>query len=134
MHRRRGFGFVWFKDKIGMEDAMADMHNKELEGRKISVTRAVPMSETKPGTPAGQLGGGEGARTREISRPYPREHYGRDSRGGGGYGGGDRGYDRGYDRGGYGSYDRSSYDRGYDRGGYGGSYSDRGGYDSRGYG
>jgi hypothetical protein len=98
-----------------MDDAIRDMHNRELEGRKISVTRAVPMSETRPGTPAAALGGGDGARTREISR-YPRD-YGRD------YG---RSYDRGYDR----SY--SSYDRGYDRG-YSTSYDPRYSSYDRGY-
>jgi RNA recognition motif-containing protein len=113
--RPRGFGFIWFKDKLGMDDAIRDMHNRELEGRKISVTRAVPMSETRPGTPAAALGGGDGARTREISR-YPRD-YGRD------YG---RSYDRGYDR----SY--SSYDRGYDRG-YSTSYDPRYSSYDRGY-
>mmetsp|Transcript_20779 Transcript_20779/g.45471 ORF Transcript_20779/g.45471 Transcript_20779/m.45471 type:complete len:252 (-) Transcript_20779:1202-1957(-) len=150
--RSRGFGFVFFKDKLGMEDAIRDMHDKELDGRKISVVKAVPQNETKPGTPAVLLGGGAGARRGET------RYGGRDYRDRGGY---DRGYDRyGYDRGGapydrgggYGGYDPrySSYDRsGYDRGGYGGygapygrdpygrdpyasSYSGYGGYE-RGY-
>lgn len=38
-----GFGFVWFRDKLSMEDACRDMHEKELNGRKISCTKAVPM-------------------------------------------------------------------------------------------
>ena len=28
--RPRGFGFVWFKNKLGMEDACRDMHNKVI--------------------------------------------------------------------------------------------------------
>jgi hypothetical protein len=52
---------------------------QELEGRRISVTRAVPQDQTKPGTPAAILGGGSGAR-REYA---PRREYGRDR----GYGG-----------------------------------------------
>jgi hypothetical protein len=157
-----GFGFVWFRDKLAMEDACRDMHNRELNGRKISCTRAVPMNETRPGTPAGQLGGGEGARTREIPRGERRGYPPR----GGDYpprGGPDRGYDRGPDRGydrgpdrsydrgpdrgydrGYSSYDRPTYDRGVggsygsdSRGGGGGGYGGGGGGDrgyDRGYG
>ena len=93
---------------------------QELEGRRISVVRAVPQDQTKPGTPAAVLGAGSGARRDYVRRdPGPPRGYDR------GYGGYDRGYDRGgYERGGYGSYGsdpRYAYDRGgYDRyGGYG---------------
>lgn len=125
-NRPRGFGFVWFKDKLGMEDAVRDMHDKELEGRKISCVRAVPMDQTKPGTPAAALGGGQGSRSRDYGRYPPRDSYGRD------YG---RGYDRGYDR--YAPAGAAGgYDRGY--GGYGGADPRYGtydrGYDSRSYG
>ncbi len=91
---------------------------QELDGRKISVVKAVPENQTSPGTPAAALGGGSGAR-RDY---YPPRRDGYGGRGGGGY---DRGYDRGY---GGGGYDRG----GYDRGGYGADY--RGGYDRGGYG
>lgn len=124
--RSRGFGFVTFSDKKGMEEAIEKMHNKELEGRRISVTRAIPQDQTLPGTPAAALGGGRDGRERYRAddRPYdrPRPY--------------DRGYDhryvdryaydraalyeRGYDR--YADYDRSAYDRAY---GYG-PYDDRG--------
>jgi hypothetical protein len=110
----RGFGFVHFRDVSTMQDAVRDMHEKELEGRKISCVRAVPQDQTKPGTPAAALGGGSGAR-KDF---YPRERGGPPREYGRGGGGG------GYDRGGY---DRGGYDRGYDRGGYGGGY-ERGGY------
>ncbi|KAL6761743.1 hypothetical protein V8C86DRAFT_2530940 [Haematococcus lacustris] len=125
--RPRGFGFVYFKDEQGLKDAIEQMHEKELEGRRISVTRAVPQDQTKPGTPAAILGGGSGARrdwdprdSRRDERP-PARSYDR------GYGGG--GYERGGGYGGGGGYDpRYAYDRGgYDRG-YGGGY---GGYDRR---
>lgn len=62
--RSRGFGFVWFRDKRGMDTAIERMHNSELDGRRISVAKAVPQSETAPGTPADQLRRGQ---------PYPRE-------------------------------------------------------------
>ncbi|KAJ9516703.1 hypothetical protein QJQ45_015135 [Haematococcus lacustris] len=121
--RPRGFGFVYFKDEQGLKDAVEQMHEKELEGRRISVTRAVPQDQTKPGTPAAILGGGSGAR-----RDWGRRDYGRDERPPArGY---DRGYGGGYERGGgYGgggydpryAYDRGGYDRGYGgNGGYGG--------------
>ena len=101
---------VFFKDLTGLEDAIRDMHDKELEGRKISVVRAVPQDQTKPGTPAAALGGGgrRGGYDRGGPREYNRGSY----------------YDRPYDRGGY--------DRG---GGGGGYYADPryAGYDSRGY-
>lgn len=69
--RSRGFGFVMFKDTRDMDSAIEKMHNVELEGRRISVTRAVPQSETAPGTPADALRKGQ---------VMPRE-YGRVSRG-----------------------------------------------------
>ncbi|KAL6745781.1 hypothetical protein V8C86DRAFT_1666728 [Haematococcus lacustris] len=76
--RPRGFGFVYFKDEQGLKDAIEQMHEKELEGRRISVTRAVPQDQTKPGTPAAILGGGSGARrdwdprdSRRDERPPP---------------------------------------------------------------
>ena len=38
------------------QDAAIDrMHNTEVDGRRISVTRAVPQNETAPGTPADAL-------------------------------------------------------------------------------
>eukprot|EP00798_Chlamydomonas_sp_ICE-L_P030695 gene30695-35722_t len=98
--RSRGFGFVFFQDKLGMEgllapidrvakkdwDAIRDMHEKELDGRRISVVRAVPQEQTKPGTPAAALGAGSGARStvnreRRVDRGPPRG--GGDRHGGG---------------------------------------------------
>ena len=121
---------MFFKDLTGLEDAIRDMHDKELEGRKISVVRAVPQDQTKPGTPAAALGGGgrRGGYDRGGPREYNRGSY---------Y---DRPYDRGgYDRGGggggyyadprYAGYDSRGYDRGYGGGGggYGGGAYERGG-------
>lgn len=62
--RSRGFGFVWFNDKRSLEDAIDKLHNTELEGRRISVAKAVPQAETAPGTPADMLRRGQ---------PYPRD-------------------------------------------------------------
>ena len=57
-NRSRGFGFVTFNDKALMEKAVAEMHEVNIENRKISVTKAIPQSETAPGTPAAALARG----------------------------------------------------------------------------
>lgn len=57
-NRSRGFGFVTFNDKALMEKAVAEMHEANIENRKISVTKAIPQSETAPGTPAAALARG----------------------------------------------------------------------------
>ena len=57
--RSRGFGFVMFAVKRDQDAAIEKMHNTEVEGRRISVTRAVPQAETAPGTPADALRKGQ---------------------------------------------------------------------------
>lgn len=54
--RSRGFGFVHFDNKDDMEDAISKMNDTEIDGRKISVTRAIPQDSIKPGTPATAIG------------------------------------------------------------------------------
>lgn len=54
--RSRGFGFVHFSNKEDMEEAIEQMHDTEIDGRKISVTRAIPQDSIQPGTPAAALG------------------------------------------------------------------------------
>ena len=116
-NRSRGFGFVTFDTEKDLMDSIASMHDSDLDGRKISCTKAIPQSETAPGTPASALAGtlrgssryGSLERSRDraydrLDRPPPRGYSARaydDRRGG-------------YDRGGYG-YGRP--ERGYDRGG-----------------
>lgn len=73
--RSRGFGFVHFDRKEDMEEAIKDMHNRELDGRKISVTRAIPQSETAPGTPAGMLGGSRGGPSRWEAMVLQRKNH-----------------------------------------------------------
>lgn len=58
--RSRGFGFVWFRDKRGLDDAIERLHNSELEGRRISVARAVP--QVCRGGRAVQVGAGRAGR------------------------------------------------------------------------
>ena len=59
--RSRGFGFVYFSSPADLDAAIAEVHGTEVEGRTVSVTRAVPQKDTAPGTPAAALGGGRDA-------------------------------------------------------------------------
>ncbi|KAF6255924.1 hypothetical protein COO60DRAFT_1272258 [Scenedesmus sp. NREL 46B-D3] len=51
-NRSRGFGFVWFNSRAGMEDGIRDKHNAEIDGRRISVKEAIPQEQIPPGEPA----------------------------------------------------------------------------------
>lgn len=102
--RSRGFGFAIFEDEQGLETAIKERHDSTLDDRKISVRKAVPQSQCKPGTPGGAIG------RRDGGRDYRRD--------------GHRGYERD-SRGPYGGYESRGYDRDrydprdrYDRGGY----------------
>lgn len=126
-NRSRGFGFVYFNSRAGMEDAIRDKHNSEIDGRRISVKEAIPQEQIPPEQrgrdryrAAARYGGGD----RYDSRGYDSRGYGGyDSRGG--YGA----YDS---RSGYGGYGGDYYRDPYYASGYGGGYGG-GGYDSRGY-
>jgi len=41
--RSKGFGFVTFSDDAAAEKAIAEMHEKEVEGRPLTVSEAKPM-------------------------------------------------------------------------------------------
>jgi len=43
--RSRGFGFVTFTDDSSAEKAIKEMHEKEVEGRKLVVREAMPIGE-----------------------------------------------------------------------------------------
>jgi RNA recognition motif-containing protein len=47
--RSRGFGFVIFRDREGMDSAIRDKHESDLDGRKISVKAAIPQEQIPPG-------------------------------------------------------------------------------------
>ena len=44
-NRSKGFGFVTIDDEKASKKAIAEMHEKEVEGRKLTVNEARPMEE-----------------------------------------------------------------------------------------
>lgn len=85
--RSKGFGFVEMGDDNAAREAINALHDKEHDGRPLTVNEARPREERGGG------GGGGGG------RGYGG---GGGSRGGGGYGGGGGGGSRGGSGGGYG--------------------------------
>lgn len=56
--RSKGFGFVTFKDEEGGKKAIAEMNDKDIEGRKLKVNEARPMEDRPPRRDGGNRGGG----------------------------------------------------------------------------
>lgn len=56
--RSRGFGFVTFVNDADADNAIAQMHGKDLKGREITVNEARPREEGEGG--GGRFGGGGG--------------------------------------------------------------------------
>ncbi len=61
--RSKGFGFVTFANEADAEKAVAEMANKEIEGRKIVVNVAKPREER-----TNRGGGGGGGFRRDFNR------------------------------------------------------------------
>lgn len=74
--RSKGFGFVTFASKENADKAVAEMNEKEMEGRQLKVNEAKPMDPDAPRRPRRDFGGRGGDRG---------------GFGGGGFGGGNRG-------------------------------------------
>jgi len=49
--RSKGFGFVTFKEDEAGKKAIAEMNNKEVEGRELKVNEAKPMDPDRPRRP-----------------------------------------------------------------------------------
>jgi len=82
--RSRGFGFVEMDSPQSMAEAIQSLHEKDIDGRSLTVNEARERTVRGPGGSGGGFSGGGG---------------GRSHGGGGGYGGG-RGSDRDGGRGG----------------------------------
>ena len=49
--RSKGFGFVTITDDEAAKKAISEMHEKEVEGRKLTVNEAKPMDPDRPRPP-----------------------------------------------------------------------------------
>ncbi|MCW8965096.1 MAG: RNA-binding protein [Candidatus Pacearchaeota archaeon] len=49
--RSKGFGFVTIADDESAKKAISELNDKEVEGRKLKVNEAKPMSEDRPRRP-----------------------------------------------------------------------------------
>ena len=76
--RSRGFAFVEYASEADAQKAIEQFHDKDFQGRKITVNVARPREERAPGGGGGRFDG-------------PRRDSRDDRRGGGGGGGGGRG-------------------------------------------
>jgi RNA recognition motif-containing protein len=56
--RSKGFGFVTFKDEESAKKAIAEMNEKEVEGRNLKVNEAKPMDPDRPRQPRRNFSGG----------------------------------------------------------------------------
>lgn len=49
--RSKGFGFVTFKEEESAKKAIAEMNEKDVEGRQVKVNEAKPMDPDRPRRP-----------------------------------------------------------------------------------
>jgi len=106
-NRSKGFGFVEMSDEAAAKQAISELHETEITGRKIVVNESAPRQEGEGG--AGGAGG------------YKKKSFGG---GGGGFSRGGSGGGGGYSRGGSGGGTGGGYNRNRgEGGGTGGGYN-----------
>lgn len=88
--RSKGFGFVEMEDDEAARNAIANLNEQEVMGRKLIVNESQPRPEGEYKKRSGGFGGGRGGGS--------RGGYGGGGNRGGGYGGGNRGGGGGYNR------------------------------------
>jgi len=129
--RSRGFGFVTFATEGEAQQAINNLNEVELDGRRIKVNLANARPQGGGGGGGGYSGGGGGGGYNSgggYGGGYPSSGGGgfggySQGGGGGGYGGG------GYNQGGFSSYNSKGSGGGYNQGGYPNQgYSNSGGY------
>jgi cold-inducible RNA-binding protein len=76
--RARGFAFVEMATEEGAQKAVADLHEKEMEGRALVVNEARPKSPGGPGRGFGA--GGGGGRSRDAGGDFGGGGRGREPR------------------------------------------------------
>jgi len=54
--RSKGFGFVTFASKESADKAISEMNGKEVAGRALKVSEAVPMESSERGPPRRDFG------------------------------------------------------------------------------
>jgi cold-inducible RNA-binding protein len=54
--RSKGFGFVEMSDSKSASEAITGLHDKEIDGRRLSVNEARPREERRPGGGGGSYG------------------------------------------------------------------------------
>ncbi|HVZ97895.1 MAG TPA: RNA-binding protein [Chitinophagaceae bacterium] len=94
-NRSKGFGFVEMEDDEAAKNAIANLNETEVQGRKLKVNESQPRAEGSGG--GFKKSGGYGGGSRGGGGFKKGGGYG-GNRGGGGYGGGNRssGYSRDY--------------------------------------
>jgi RNA recognition motif-containing protein len=58
--RSKGFGFVTIPDDEAAKKAIEELNEKEVEGRKLTVSEAKPMDPDAPRRPRPSFGGNRG--------------------------------------------------------------------------
>lgn len=75
----RGFGFVEMSDDTAGQNAIRELHNKELKGRNMNISEARPQSKNAGGFSGGRRdsGGGDRDRRGSGSGGFGRKSFGR---------------------------------------------------------
>ena len=73
--RSRGFAFVEYGTEAEAQKAIEQFHDKEFQGRKITVNVARPREERAPRSDRFSGGGGGGERREHSDRGERRERY-----------------------------------------------------------